>query len=132
MNISLRYHLFLVLMIFGLHAEPDPNLTNTSLTDLSLEAANLVNTQIIDNAISDSQEFDFNTNAPIFKAFPGLQETLPHITLGTFPTPILKADKFGVFLKETFDIDAKNIYIKQDNFSGRKSTDGTQLFGGIK
>ncbi len=107
MNISLRFYLTFIFLFFALQAEQTQNLETT-------------------------QSFDFNTDAPIFKAFPGLQETLPYITLGTFPTPILKADKFGIFLKEAFSIDAKNLYVKQDNFSGKKNVNDSQLFGGNK
>jgi 1-aminocyclopropane-1-carboxylate deaminase/D-cysteine desulfhydrase-like pyridoxal-dependent ACC family enzyme len=82
--------------------------------------------------ITPLSAIEFDTNAHIFKYFPCLQETLPHITLGDFPTPILKADKFSVFLRDAFGIDVKNIYIKQDNLSGRKNIDGTHIFGGNK
>ncbi len=120
MKMSLRFFIFSVLLSFALHAETDQNLASTQIEDTTLEGT-----------LADTQNFDFNSNAPIFTAFRGLQETLPHITLGTFPTPILKADKFGIFLKDAFDIDVKNIYIKQDNLSGGKIS-STQLFGGNK
>ena len=101
MNMPSRFFLFSALLAFALHAEADQNLENAQET-------------VADSIDAQTFDFDFNSDAPIFNAFPGLQETLPHITLGTFPTPILKADKFGIFLKEAFGFDAKNIYIKQD------------------
>ena len=122
MNISLRFYLTFIFLFFALRAEQTQNLTTPQE----------VSTQNTITISENTQTFDFNADAPIFKAFPGLQETLAHITLGTFPTPILKTDKFGIFLKDAFGIDVKNLYVKQDSLSGRKNTDPAQLFGGNK
>lgn len=70
---------------------------------------------------------DDSKNLPLFKKNPALFNKLPHKSLGSFPTPIIKLEQLGRLLN--FD----NLYIKQDNLSGAKSTkDSTQLFGGNK
>jgi D-cysteine desulfhydrase len=76
--------------------------------------------------------FNFDITAPIFEAYPGLKETLPYTSLGSFPTPVIKAAKLCRFLNDTFDVEVKNLYIKQDNLSGKKIDGSSQIFGGNK
>lgn len=63
---------------------------------------------------------------PLFTAFPHLEKQLPHISLGSLPTPIHKAEKLAQLLN------IKNLYIKRDDLSGTKLSDGTQEPGGNK
>jgi len=56
---------------------------------------------------------------PLFDAYPDLKEKVPYVELGKLPTPIKKLENLGKHLG------VKNLYIKQDNFSG-------DLFGGNK
>ncbi len=63
---------------------------------------------------------------PLFKAFPELSKKIPHIQLGTFPTPLYNAEKLASILG------VKNLYIKRDDTSGAQLPDGTQLPGGNK
>lgn len=56
---------------------------------------------------------------PFFQAFPRLEKRVPHISLGTFPTPVQKLEALSKLLE------APNLYIKRDGLSGT-------LFGGNK
>lgn len=56
---------------------------------------------------------------PLFNAYPDLATTLPHLSLGNFPTPVQKLEKLGAFLG------ADNLWIKRDDLSGKR-------FGGNK
>lgn len=66
------------------------------------------------------------SDLPLFKAYPALQQTIAHISLGTFPTPLYYCDQ----LAKVHGI--QNLFIKQDSISGGILSDGTQLFGGNK
>lgn len=48
---------------------------------------------------------------PLFKKFPILQTKLSHVTLGDFPTPIIKLKTLGK------ELDANNLYLKNDGIS---------------
>ena len=64
---------------------------------------------------------------PIFRYFPDLERSLPHIDLGDLPTPIEKLQKLG----ET--IGCANLYIKRDDNTGKKVSGKVyRLFGGNK
>ena len=56
---------------------------------------------------------------PLFKQYPHLRENLPYISLGSFPTPIIKAEKLGAV------IGLNNLYIKNDGVTH-------PVFGGNK
>lgn len=56
---------------------------------------------------------------PLFELFPVLEERLPFVSLGKYPTPILKLDKLGE------KIGVPKLYIKQDGLTARP-------FGGNK
>lgn len=60
-----------------------------------------------------------STNVSLFKAYPKLQQSIPHQSLGNFPTPIHKLEKLGTLLA------VPNLYIKRDDQT-------SQLFGGNK
>ncbi len=49
---------------------------------------------------------------PLFKQYPALQQTLPYISLGNFPTPVQKLTKLGT------KIEFNSLYIKRDDLSG--------------
>lgn len=51
---------------------------------------------------------------PLFKQFPGLQGKLPHVSMGLFPTPVLKLEKLGEKLG------LGRLYLKHDGLSGEK------------
>ena len=50
---------------------------------------------------------------PLFEQYPLLQEKLPYISLGEFPTPIQRLDQLGAKLK------IGQLYIKRDDLSGK-------------
>lgn len=56
---------------------------------------------------------------PLFKHYPLLNERLPYVSLGGFPTPVQKLEKLGG------DIGFHNLYIKRDDVSGK-------VYGGNK
>lgn len=58
---------------------------------------------------------------PLFDAYPALEKSIPHKSLGNFPTPIHKLEKLGTHLG------VQNLYIKRDDLSAH---DGN--FGGNK
>ncbi len=73
-----------------------------------------------------SQGYAKEPRLPLFKAFPALEKHIPHINLGTFPTPAYHTEKIAKLLN------IKNLYIKRDDQSGTPLPDGTQLPGGNK
>lgn len=56
---------------------------------------------------------------PLFERFPLLQDKLPYVPLGEFPTPVQKLDKLGG------ELGMNHLYIKRDDLSGR-------VYGGNK
>jgi 1-aminocyclopropane-1-carboxylate deaminase/D-cysteine desulfhydrase-like pyridoxal-dependent ACC family enzyme len=56
---------------------------------------------------------------PLFEHYPELGETLPHVSLGNFPTPVRELESLGV----SIGVDA--LYVKRDDLSG-------QVYGGNK
>ncbi|MFP4014814.1 MAG: 1-aminocyclopropane-1-carboxylate deaminase/D-cysteine desulfhydrase [Chitinispirillaceae bacterium] len=54
----------------------------------------------------------------LFKTFPRLEEKLPHLNLGNFPTPVTHLDKLS-------SRTGKDIYLKRDDISG-------EMYGGNK
>ncbi|MFH1066031.1 MAG: pyridoxal-phosphate dependent enzyme [Nanoarchaeota archaeon] len=58
------------------------------------------------------------SNTPLFSRYPSLQDKLPYISLGNFPTPLTRLEKLGDYLG------IRSLYIKQDGLSG--------LYGGNK
>jgi 1-aminocyclopropane-1-carboxylate deaminase/D-cysteine desulfhydrase-like pyridoxal-dependent ACC family enzyme len=56
---------------------------------------------------------------PLFKQYPKLEEKLPYISLGEFPTPVQKLERLGM------ELGVGNLYTKRDDLSGR-------LYGGNK
>jgi 1-aminocyclopropane-1-carboxylate deaminase/D-cysteine desulfhydrase-like pyridoxal-dependent ACC family enzyme len=56
---------------------------------------------------------------PLFKSFPNLEKSIPHIALGNFPTPVKHLKNLGT------KIGFQNIYMKDDGPSGT-------LYGGNK
>lgn len=49
---------------------------------------------------------------PLFGQYPGLEKSLSHVSLGNFPTPIIRLKNLGKQLK------VKNLYLKNDGVSG--------------
>ena len=64
--------------------------------------------------ITCGKRVNMSFNRPIFMFFPGLIDKLPHITLGSMPTPVNKLKKMGKV------IGCKNLYIKRDDNTGKK------------
>jgi D-cysteine desulfhydrase len=64
--------------------------------------------------------------AHIFSYYPGLKHKLPYVPLGNLPTPITKLKAIGTALQ------ISSLYIKRDDLTGKKSANGTHLFGGNK
>jgi len=56
---------------------------------------------------------------PLFKHYPVLKESLPHQSLGLFPTPIEKCEALAK------ELGIQNLYIKRDDLSG-------EIYGGNK
>jgi D-cysteine desulfhydrase len=56
---------------------------------------------------------------PLFQKYPLLGEKLPYVSLGEFPTPVQKLDRFGD------DVGVGQLYVKRDDLSGR-------VYGGNK
>lgn len=56
---------------------------------------------------------------PLFRDYPRLQGRLPHVSLGSFPTPVEQLSRVGA------DIGVDSLYIKRDDMSGR-------IYGGNK
>ena len=50
---------------------------------------------------------------PLVKQYPSLENKLPYVSLGEFPTPLLKLDKLGPH------IGLDNLFIKRDDMSGK-------------
>jgi 1-aminocyclopropane-1-carboxylate deaminase/D-cysteine desulfhydrase-like pyridoxal-dependent ACC family enzyme len=50
---------------------------------------------------------------PLFKQYPLLEEKLPYISLGEFPTPVQQLERLGT------DLGVGHLYIKRDDLSGR-------------
>jgi D-cysteine desulfhydrase len=66
-----------------------------------------------------------NAKPYLFTAYPLLQKTIPHIPLCDLPTPIIKLNHFGEH------ISCKNVYMKRDDLSGKK-TDRTDTDNGFR
>ena len=49
---------------------------------------------------------------PLFRKFPALAESLPHVPLGLFPAPVEKAERLGSALG------LERLYMKRDDLSG--------------
>jgi len=62
---------------------------------------------------------------PIFKIYPNLASVLPHMQLGTFPTPVYRA----LTLEKKHGL--TSVYFKMDGMSGGLA-EGKKLFGGNK
>jgi len=56
---------------------------------------------------------------PLFEHYPALRERLPHVTLGEYPTPVVRLERLG----DELGLDA--LYLKNDGLSG-------ELYGGNK
>jgi len=56
---------------------------------------------------------------PLFEYYPPLEDKLPYVSLGEFPTPVQKLDRLGE------DLGINNLYIKRDDLSGK-------VYGGNK
>lgn len=63
---------------------------------------------------------------PLFEKYPLFKKNLPHISLGTFPTPIKKLETLGT------QLGVENLYLKNDGKCGGISSSGNRLFGGNK
>jgi len=67
-----------------------------------------------------------NAEPYLFTKYPQLKTAIPHIPLCDLPTPIIKLQVFGDF------IGCKNVYMKRDDLSGKKTNNGFHLYGGNK
>ena len=50
---------------------------------------------------------------PLFKQYPQLEERLPYISLGEFPTPVQKLERLGM------ELGVDHLYMKRDDLSGK-------------
>lgn len=66
------------------------------------------------------------TPPPLFTAYPELAKHIPYVPLGNFPTPLHNAEKLAAHLG------IKELFIKQDNLSGKPLSNNQQLPGGNK
>lgn len=66
------------------------------------------------------------TMIPLFSYFPALLQKIPYIALGNFPTPIHQCKNLGEILG------IKNLYLKRDDLSGKRSDNQQHLFDGNK
>ncbi|HDP35458.1 MAG TPA: pyridoxal-phosphate dependent enzyme, partial [Candidatus Hydrogenedentes bacterium] len=57
---------------------------------------------------------DTQSVRPLFKQYPGLRHTLPHLALGALPTPVERLDK----MEETLNACDTELHIKRDDLSG--------------
>lgn len=62
------------------------------------------------------------SDLPLFKRYPALASSLPYINLGNYPTPIYQVK----------NINAVELYIKDEGICGKRLENGTQLSGGNK
>lgn len=62
----------------------------------------------------------------LFKRFPCLKSQIPYISFCDLPTPIIRLENFGNY------IGCKNIWMKQDDLSGKDMGNGAHLYGGNK
>jgi len=75
---------------------------------------------------SVASSFSSALSLPVFKSFPLLSSTLPHVSLSNMPTPVQNMKKLGNLLGH------KNLYIKRDDLIGKILKNGESLFGGNK
>ncbi len=61
----------------------------------------------------------------LFNQYPELQNKIPYVALGSFPTPIQKLNKLSLEY-------GLNIYIKRDDLSGGCDESGSPIYGGNK
>ncbi len=62
---------------------------------------------------------------PLFDHMPELEQKIPYIAIGNFPTPVVPM----AIMSATYH---RNLYIKRDDLSGTVLENGQQLFGGNK
>jgi D-cysteine desulfhydrase len=67
-----------------------------------------------------------NNVLPLFENYSSLKLKLPHLSLGDFPTPIVKCSKLSTYLKY------ENLFIKRDDLSGKIQSNGCRKYGGNK
>lgn len=74
-------------------------------------------------------EFNFwskGIKRALFRQYPSLRDKIPHLVLGTLPTPIERLEKLGA------EIGCNQFYIKRDDKTSLILEDGSCLFGGNK
>ena len=70
--------------------------------------------------------YTLNSEPYLFTAYPQLKTSIPNIPLCDLPTPIIKLQTFGDFIR------CKNVYMKRDDLSGKKNGNESHLYGGNK
>lgn len=63
---------------------------------------------------------------PLFDTYPLLRKQIPHISLGSLPTPITRLEKASQVL------DVPNLYVKRDDVTGALDDEGNHIYGGNK
>ncbi len=71
-------------------------------------------------------EYKASLEIPLFKNFPALQHTIPHIKIADLPTPITKCDTIAR------ECGIGSFYIKRDDLTGKMRQSGRRFFGGNK
>lgn len=97
-------------------------------TYLDVDAATCeqMNKQVAETKEHANKKIIHRVKRPFFKQFPTLAHKIPLVELADLPTPITKAKKL------TNRLHSATIYIKRDDLSGKKLSDGSRLFGGNK
>ena len=55
------------------------------------------------------------TDRPLFARYPGMYGVLPHVSLGTLPTPVERLQT----LEQVLGVSDTRLYVKRDDLSGR-------------
>jgi len=82
---------------------------------------------IKENKVADFSKIPRTRALPLFEKYPTLKKALPHVSLGSYPTPIGEMKKIGQKLQ------LNSFFVKRDDLSGGILAGGNDLpFGGNK
>lgn len=77
--------------------------------------------------VSSVQLYQNADRLPLYAVYPELFSQIAYISLGNFPTPILRCTRLSLLKEHNV-----KFFIKDDGQSGKLLADGTSLFGGNK
>ena len=122
--------LFLLLNISSLLQlqVPEKDLLNNLLITVSADDAWIEKLNLCGILNNERRDLPVSCEArPLFQTYPELQKSIPHLCLGSLPTPVERLTNLGAHLK------IPALYIKRDDLSGAISTDNlSHLYGGNK